>query len=185
MQLLCLVVRQRFIQPQRATAAKSQSCSVPAEDNERVFAQCLLARLECSARAGGNRVHTVGKAAWQSCQRLQIVKLEDTVVCLQDDAFQRCWKLRTSLGATNLNAVFAVPDGIADNQPAGPASPRLPACLESLCTPASQLQEDRGKPFELRALSEGMRLALSNWIHQLISTSWSRLHVKTEVAAAS
>ena len=42
-------------------------------------------------------VHTIVEAAWQSCQRLQIVKLPDTVVCLQDGAFQRCYELRTVL----------------------------------------------------------------------------------------
>ena len=42
-------------------------------------------------------VHTIGEAAWQSCQRLRIIKLPDTVVSLHDGVFQRCYELRTVL----------------------------------------------------------------------------------------
>ena len=42
-------------------------------------------------------IHTIGEAAWQSCPRLQIVKLPSTVVCLQDGVFQRSYALRAVL----------------------------------------------------------------------------------------
>ena len=40
-------------------------------------------------------IHTIGEAAWQHCNRLQIVQLPSTVVCLQDGAFRRNYVLRT------------------------------------------------------------------------------------------
>ena len=36
----------------------------------------------------------MGEAAWRSRQRLQVVHLPDTVVCLQHGAFRRCYQLR-------------------------------------------------------------------------------------------
>ena len=42
--------------------------------------------------AAGIRV--VGEAAWRSCQRLQVVHLPDTVVCLRHGVFRRCYLLR-------------------------------------------------------------------------------------------
>ena len=54
------------------------------------------------------RIHTIGEAAWQSCLRLQVVKLPSTVVCLQDGVFRRSYVLRTVLarGASTLEFVF-------------------------------------------------------------------------------
>ena len=40
-------------------------------------------------------IHTIGEAAWQHCNRLQIVQLPSAVVCLQDGAFLRNYVLRT------------------------------------------------------------------------------------------
>ena len=40
-------------------------------------------------------IHTIGEAAWQHCNRLLIVQLPNTVVCLQDGAFQRNYVLHT------------------------------------------------------------------------------------------
>ena len=39
----------------------------------------------------------MGEAAWRSCQRLQVVHLPSTVVCLQHGVFRRCYSLRTVL----------------------------------------------------------------------------------------
>ena len=38
-----------------------------------------------------------GEAAWRNCQRLQIVHLSSTVICLQTRVFRRCYALRTVL----------------------------------------------------------------------------------------
>ena len=38
-----------------------------------------------------------GEAAWRNCQRLQIVHLANTVICLQTRVFRRCYALRTVL----------------------------------------------------------------------------------------
>ena len=40
-------------------------------------------------------MHTIGEAAWQHCNRLQIVQLPSTVVYLQDGAFRRSYVLHT------------------------------------------------------------------------------------------
>ena len=41
-------------------------------------------------------VHTIGEAAWQHCNRLLIVHLPSSLVCLKDGAFRRCYKLHTA-----------------------------------------------------------------------------------------
>ena len=40
---------------------------------------------------------TASEAAWQSCLRLQIVKLPSTVICLEDGVFRRSYALRVVL----------------------------------------------------------------------------------------
>ena len=40
-------------------------------------------------------MHTIGEAAWQHCNRLLIVHLPDSLVCLKDGAFRRCYVLHT------------------------------------------------------------------------------------------
>ena len=40
-------------------------------------------------------VHTIGEAAWQHCNRLLIVHLPSSLVCLKDGAFRRCYVLHT------------------------------------------------------------------------------------------
>ena len=94
-----LVVRQCFIQAEHKgqLRRRAKAISVPAEDNERVLPNAFSHVSDIRHVQVEAGVHTVGEAAWQSCQRLQIVKLPDTVVCLQDGAFQRCYELRTVL----------------------------------------------------------------------------------------
>ena len=40
-------------------------------------------------------IHTIGEAAWQHCNRLLIVHLPNSLVCLKDGAFRRCYVLHT------------------------------------------------------------------------------------------
>ena len=40
-------------------------------------------------------IHTIGEAAWQHCNRLLIVHLPSTLLCLKDGAFRRCYVLHT------------------------------------------------------------------------------------------
>ena len=86
-----LVVRQCFIQAEHKgqLRRRAKAISVPAEDNERVLPNAFSHVSEIRRVQVETGAHTIGEAAWQSCQRLQIVKLPDTVVCLQDSAFQR------------------------------------------------------------------------------------------------
>ena len=72
-------------------------------------------------------IQHVGFAAWQGCQRLQIVKLPASVTCLEDGAFQGCYVLReiTAPGCVQYSRrVFAeccslskVGDGKEDGDP--------------------------------------------------------------------
>ena len=63
---------------------RAKAIFVPAEEQRSSAAQCLFAHLRHSTCAGGDwRPHHC-EAAWQSCQRLHLVKLQETVVCLQD-----------------------------------------------------------------------------------------------------
>ena len=39
-------------------------------------------------------IHTIGEAAWQHCNRLLIVHLPNSLVCLKDGAFRRCYVLQ-------------------------------------------------------------------------------------------
>ena len=88
-----LVVRQCFFfraEHKGQLRRRAKAISVPAEDNERVLPNAFSHVSDIRLVQVETGVHTVGEAAWQSCQRLQIVKLPDTVVCVQDGAFQRC-----------------------------------------------------------------------------------------------
>ena len=94
-----LVVRQCFIQAEHKgqLRQRAKAISVPAEDNDRALPHAFSHISDIRHVQVETGVHTIGEAAWQSCQRLQIIKLPDTVVCLQDGAFQRCYELRTVL----------------------------------------------------------------------------------------
>lgn len=76
---------------------RAKAICVPAEDNDRVLPNAFSHVQDIRHVQVEAGIHTIGEAAWQSCQRLQIVKLPGTVVCLQDGAFQRCYELRTVL----------------------------------------------------------------------------------------
>ena len=78
---------------QRATEEPCQSHSSPAHSYGSSVAPCLHAHVRHVQVEAG--IHTIGEAAWQHCNRLQIVQLPSTVVCLQDGAFRRNYVLRT------------------------------------------------------------------------------------------
>ena len=94
-----LVVRQCCIKAEHKgqLRRKAKAICVPAEDNEQVLPNAFSHVSDIRHVQVEPGIHTVGEAAWQSCQRLQIVKLPDTVVCLQEGAFQRCYELRMVL----------------------------------------------------------------------------------------
>ena len=93
------VVRHCFVQAEHKgqLRQRAEAISVPAEDNDRVLPNAFSHVQDLRHVQVEMGVHTIGEAAWQSCQRLQIVKLPDTVVCLQDGVFQRCYELRIVL----------------------------------------------------------------------------------------
>ena len=85
-----LVVRQCFVTAEHKgqLRRKAKAIHVPAEDNDRVLPNAFSHVSDIRHVQVEPGIHTVGESAWQSCQRLQIVQLPATVVCLQDGAFQ-------------------------------------------------------------------------------------------------
>ena len=94
-----VVVRQCFIKAEHKgqLRRKTKAIYVPAEDNGRVLPNAFSHVSDVRHVQVEPGIHTVGESAWQSCQRLQIVKLPATVVCLQDGAFQGCYELKMVL----------------------------------------------------------------------------------------
>ena len=92
-----LVVRQCFCQVEHKGQLKNRAKAirVPPIRTGRVLPHAFTHTVgvrHVQVEAG---IHTIGEAAWQHCNRLQIVQLPSTVVCLQDGAFRRNCVLRT------------------------------------------------------------------------------------------
>ena len=90
-----VVARQCFVDVAQKDTAKPNECHLA-----RLIEFCL--KLFPSTRNFHTEVRhvqveagirVVGEAAWRSCQRLQVVHLPDTVVCLRHGAFRRCYLL--------------------------------------------------------------------------------------------
>ena len=94
-----LIVRQCFTQAEHKGQLRQRvkAISVPSDDNDRVLPHAFSHVSDIRHVMVETGVHTIGEAAWQSCQRLQIVKLPTTVVCPHDGVFQRCYELRVVL----------------------------------------------------------------------------------------
>ena len=103
-----LVLRRCFVQAEHKgqLRQRAKAIFVPAEDSDRVLPNAFSRVSDIRHVQVETGVHTIGEAAWQSCQRLQIVKLPDTVVCLQDRSRSAMSsELFLSQGASNLDAV--------------------------------------------------------------------------------
>ena len=91
-----LIVRQCFTQAEHKGQLRRRvkAISVPSDDTDRVLPHAFSHVADIRHVRVEVGIHTIGEAAWQSCLRLQIVKLPNTVVCLQDGVFQRIYALR-------------------------------------------------------------------------------------------
>ena len=74
-----LIVRQCFTQAEHKGQLRQRvkAISVPSDDNDRVLPHAFSHVSDIRHVMVETGVHTIGEAAWQSCQRLQIVKPAD------------------------------------------------------------------------------------------------------------
>ena len=91
-----LVVRQSFSQAEHKGQLKmrAKAIRVPPIRAGRVLSHAFTHTNDVRHEVEAG-IHTIGEAAWQHCNRLQIVQLPSTVVCLQDGAFCRNCVLHT------------------------------------------------------------------------------------------
>ena len=74
---------------------EAKAIRVPSGTTDRILPQAFSFHMEVRHVQVEAGTRIVGEAAWRSCQRLQVVHLPDTVVCLQRGVFRRCYLLRT------------------------------------------------------------------------------------------
>ena len=84
-----LILRKCFTQAQRKGQLRRRvkAVSVPLDDADRVLPHASSHVADIKHVRVEVGIHTIGEAAWQSCLRLQIVKLPSTIICLQDGVF--------------------------------------------------------------------------------------------------
>ena len=94
-----LVVRQCLVQAEHTGQLKTRAKAirVPPTRTGRVLPHAFTHSSNVRHVQVEAGIHTIGEAAWQHCNRLQVVKLPNTVVCLLDGAFRRNYVLRTVL----------------------------------------------------------------------------------------
>ena len=91
-----VIARQSFVKAAHKGQLKGEvkAISVPCGKNDKIPPQAFSFHTEVRHVQVDAGVRIVGEAAWRSCQRLQIVRLPDTVVSLRHGAFRRCYVLR-------------------------------------------------------------------------------------------
>ena len=79
------------------TQGEAKAIQVPFGTTDRVLPQAFshVAKVRHVQVDAGYRI--IGEGAWRSCQHLQIVHLDSTVISLQTRTFSRCYALRTVL----------------------------------------------------------------------------------------
>ena len=75
----------------------AKAIRVPYRTTDRVLPQAFSYITEVRHVQVDTGLPIIGEAAWRNCQRLQIVHLASTVICLQTRVFRRCYALRTAL----------------------------------------------------------------------------------------
>ena len=75
----------------------AKAIRVPYRTTDRVLPQAFSYIAEVRRVQVDTGIRIIGEAAWRNCQRLQIVHLASTVICLQTRVFRRCYALRTVL----------------------------------------------------------------------------------------
>ena len=73
---------------------EAKAIRVPFGATDRILPQAFSFHTEVRHVQVEAGIRIVGEAAWRSCQRLQVVHLPDTVVCLRHGVFRRCYLLR-------------------------------------------------------------------------------------------
>ena len=72
----------------------AKAIRVPFRATDRILPQAFSCHTDVRRVQVEAGVRVVGEAAWRSCQRLQVVHLPDTVVCLRRGVFCKCGLLR-------------------------------------------------------------------------------------------
>ena len=94
-----VIVRQCFVEAEHKGQLKggAKAIRVPSSTSDRILPQAFSFHTEVRHVQVEAGIRVVGEAAWRSCQRLQVVHLPSTAVCLQNGAFRRSYLLRTVL----------------------------------------------------------------------------------------
>ena len=92
-----LVVRQCCCRAEHKGQLKrnAKAIRVPLTRSGQVLPHAFTHMIEVRHAQVEAGLHTIGEAAWQHCNRLLIVHLPSTLVCLKDGAFRRCYVLHT------------------------------------------------------------------------------------------
>ena len=75
----------------------AKAIRVPYHTTDRILPQAFSYITDVRHVQVDTGIRIIGEAAWRNCQRLQIVHLSSTVLCLQTRVFRRCYILRTVL----------------------------------------------------------------------------------------
>ena len=75
----------------------AKAIRVPYHTTDRILPQAFSYITDVLHVQVDTGIRIIGEAAWRNCQRLQIVHLSSTVICLQTRVFRRCYILRTVL----------------------------------------------------------------------------------------
>ena len=91
-----VIARQCFVEVvhKGQITGDAKAIRVPFGATDRILPQAFSFHTEVRHVQVAAGIRAVGEAAWRSCQRLQVVHLPDTVVCLRHRAFRRCYLLR-------------------------------------------------------------------------------------------
>ena len=94
--VLYVIARQCFVEAVHKGhfMGEAKAIRVPFGKNDKFLPQAFSFHTEVRHVQVEAGIRIVGAAAWRSCQRLQVVHLPDTVVCLRHGAFRRCYVLR-------------------------------------------------------------------------------------------
>ena len=92
-----LIVRQCFSQAEHKGQLKriAKAIRVPPTRTGQVLPHAFTHMIDVRHVQVEAGIHTIGEAAWQHCNRLLIVHLPSTVVCLKDGVFRRSYVLHT------------------------------------------------------------------------------------------
>ena len=174
-----LVIRQCFSQAEHKGQLKNRAKAirVPLIRTGRVLPHAFTHTNDARHVQVEAGIHTISEAAWQHCNRLQVVRLPSTVVCLQDGAFRRNHVLRTVItprckyfGLWVFEECYALAQIADQSTTANQLAPQAqfrPRAFDK-CSTLQQLNFERIEydPANLyRSKPEGLRRAAHNSVH--------------------